>query len=78
MIMLLIIYLIIAVMLGGLIYGIIEIKDPNTAHDDDIMGPLVTGSVLWPLAIIVIICAFVGKYLINVSIKIGHKIALKF
>ena len=78
MIMLLIIYLIIGVALGGITYGVLEIKDPNTAKDDDIMGPLVTGSVLWPLAIIVIICAFVGKYLINVSIKIGHKIASKF
>ena len=78
MIILLIIYLIIGVALGGITYGVLEIKDPNTAKDDDIMGPLVTGSVLWPLAIIVIICAFVGKYLINVSIKIGHKIASKF
>lgn len=76
--MLLIIYLLIAVTLGGITYGVIEIKDPNTAKDDDIMGPLVTGSALWPVAIIVIICAFVGKYLINVSIKIGHKIASKF
>ena len=74
----LLIYLFIAVMLGGITYGVLEIKDPNTAKDDDIMGPLVTGSVLWPVTIIIIIFAFVGKYLLNISIKVGHKIASKF
>lgn len=78
MLIILLIYLLIAVTLGGITYGVIEIKDPNTAKDDDIMGPLVTGSALWPVAIIVIIFAFVGKYLLNISIKIGHKIASKF
>ena len=78
MIIILLIYLFIAVALGGIVYGVLEIKDPNITKDDDIMGPLVTGSVLWPLAIIVIICAFVGKYLLNISIKLGHKIASKF
>ena len=78
MLIILLIYLFIAVALGGIAYGVIEIKDPNTAKDDDIMGPLVTGSVLWPIAIIVIICAFIGRYLINVFIKVGHKIASKF
>ena len=78
MIIILLIYLIIAVILGGLAYGIIETKQPDVAHDDDTMCPLVVGSILWPITIIVIICAFVGRYLINVFIKVGHKIASKF
>lgn len=78
MLIILLIYLFIAVALGGITYGVIETKDPNTAKDDDIMGPLVTGSVLWPVTIIIIIFAFVGKYLLNISIKVGHKIASKF
>ena len=78
MIIILLIYLIIAVMLGGLAYGILETKEPDVAHDDDTMCPLVVGSVLWPIAIIVIIGLFVGRYLINIFIKVGHKIASKF
>ena len=66
MIIILLIYLIIGVALGGISYGVLEIKDPNTAKDDDIMGPLVTGSALWPIAIIVIIFAILN----NINVKV--------